>query len=73
LHLRNPVTETMEKLGYGKDYQYAHDFPDGIAPMSCLPENLRDREYYQPTERGWEGKIRERLKEIRKKIREAKG
>lgn len=73
LHLRNPVTETMEKLGYGKGYQYAHDFPDGIAPMSCLPENLRDREYYQPTERGWEGKIRERLKEIRKKIREAKG
>lgn len=72
LHLRNPVTETMEKLGYGKGYQYAHDFPDGIAPMSCLPENLRDREYYQPTERGWEGKIRERLKEIRKKIREAK-
>lgn len=73
LHLRNPVTETMEKLGYGKGYQYAHDFPEGIAPMSCLPENLRDREYYQPTERGWEGKIRERLREIREKIRGEKG
>lgn len=69
LHLRNPVTETMEKLGYGKGYQYAHDLPDGIALMPCLPENLRGREYYHPTERGWEGKIRERLKEIRAKIR----
>lgn len=73
LHLRNPVTETMEKLGYGKGYQYAHDFPEGIAPMSCLPENLRDREYYQPTERGWEGKIQKRLREIREKIRGEKG
>ncbi|MBC7221961.1 replication-associated recombination protein A [Candidatus Bipolaricaulota bacterium] len=73
LHLRNPVTETMEKLGYGKGYQYAHDFPEGIAPMSCLPENLRDREYYQPTERGWEGKIQKRLREIREKIRREKG
>ncbi len=73
LHLRNPVTETMEKLGYGKGYQYAHDFPEGIAPMSCLPENLQGREYYQPTDRGWEGKIRERLREIREKIRKEKG
>ncbi|MGC8963151.1 MAG: replication-associated recombination protein A [Candidatus Bipolaricaulaceae bacterium] len=73
LHLRNPVTETMEKLGYGKGYQYAHDFPEGIAPMSCLPEHLRGREYYNPTERGWEGKIRERLREIREKIRGEKG
>ncbi len=73
LHLRNPVTETMEKLGYGKGYQYAHDLPEGIAPMSCLPENLRGREYYNPTERGWEGKIREKLREIREKIRGEKG
>jgi len=69
LHLRNPVTETMEKLGYGKGYQYAHDLPEGIAAMPGLPPNLQGREYYQPTERGWEGKIRERLKEIRAKIR----
>lgn len=69
LHLRNPVTETMEKLGYGKGYQYAHDLPEGIAPMPCLPENLRGREYYHPTDRGWEGRIRERLREIRAKIR----
>jgi len=69
LHLRNPVTETMEKLGYGKGYQYAHDLPEGIATMPCLPPNLQGREYFQPTERGWEGKIREKLKEIRAKIR----
>jgi len=69
LHLRNPVTETMEKLGYGKGYQYAHDLPEGIAAMPCLPPNIQGREYFQPTERGWEGKIRERLKEIRAKIR----
>lgn len=73
MHLRNPVTETMEKLGYGRGYKYAHDFPEGIAPMSCLPENLRDREYYHPTDRGWEGKIRDRLREIREKIRGEKG
>ncbi|MCS7240365.1 MAG: replication-associated recombination protein A [Candidatus Bipolaricaulota bacterium] len=69
LHLRNPVTKTMEELGYGRGYQYAHDLPEGIAPMPCLPENLHGREYFHPTERGWEGKIRERLAEIRAKIR----
>jgi len=69
LHLRNPVTETMEKLGYGKGYQYAHDLPGGIATMPCLPPNLQGREYFQPTERGWEGRIRGKLKEIRAKIR----
>lgn len=72
LHLRNPVTETMGNLGYGKGYQYAHDLPEGIAAMPCLPENLRDREYFQPTARGWEGKMRERLREIRQRIRGGK-
>lgn len=69
LHLRNPVTETMDQLGYGTGYQYAHDLPEKIAAMPCLPPNLQGREYYQPTDQGWEGKIRERLKEIRAKIR----
>lgn len=73
LHLRNPVTETMKKLGYGQGYQYAHDLPEGIAPMPCLPENLQGREYFQPTARGWEGKMREKLREIREKIRGEKG
>lgn len=69
LPLRNPVTETMEKLGYGKGYEYAHDLPEGIAAMPCLPPNLQGREYYRPMERGWEEKMRERLREIRAKIR----
>lgn len=69
LHLRNPVTDLMRDVGYGQGYQYAHDLPEGVAPMPCLPENLRGREYFQPSERGWEGKIRERLAEIRARIR----
>lgn len=72
LHLRNPATEILENLGYGKGYQYAHDLPEGIAAMPCLPDNLRGREYFQPTARGWEGKIRERLREIRERIRGGK-
>ncbi len=69
LHLRNPVTEVMRELGYGRGYQYAHDLPEGVAPMPCLPPGLQGREYFQPTERGWEGWMRERLRELRARIR----
>ncbi|MCX7843766.1 MAG: replication-associated recombination protein A [Candidatus Bipolaricaulota bacterium] len=69
LHLRNPVTEAMRALGYGQGYQYAHDLPEGVAAMPCLPPSLQGREYFRPTERGWEGRMRERLKELRAKIR----
>ncbi|MCR4392403.1 MAG: replication-associated recombination protein A [Candidatus Acetothermia bacterium] len=69
LHLRNPVTDTMKDLGYGKGYRYAHDLPEGVAPMPCLPEGLRDRVYYRPKPVGWEGKLRERLAAIRARIR----
>ena len=69
LHLRNPVTEAMRELGYGKGYQYAHDLREGVAPMECLPPGLFGREYYRPKESGWEARVRERLRELRRLIR----
>ena len=51
----------MKQLDYGKDYQYAHDEPDAVADMDCLPESLRGKAYYQPTERGFEKEIKRRL------------
>ena len=56
----------MKGLGYGKDYQYAHDTEDKVADMQCLPDNLRDRVYYRPTNEGVEKRIRERLEEIKR-------
>ncbi len=65
LHLRNPVTNLMKGQGYGRGYQYAHDAPDKITDMECLPESLRGRHYYHPTGEGREARFRERLEEIR--------
>jgi putative ATPase len=72
LHLRNAPTRLMKQLEYGKGYRYAHDEDDAIADMECLPENLRGRRFYQPTERGFEKEIKRRLdgwKEIKAKQR----
>src|SRR5271165_2681932 len=66
LHLRNAPTGLMKGLGYGKDYQYAHDLAGKVAKMQCLPDNLRDSVYYRPTGEGIEKRIRERMEEIRK-------
>ncbi|HLZ43013.1 MAG TPA: replication-associated recombination protein A [Candidatus Sulfotelmatobacter sp.] len=66
LHLRNAPTGLMKGLGYGRGYQYAHDLESKVADMQCLPDNLRDRVYYQPTNEGIEKRIRERLEEIKK-------
>ena len=71
LHLRNAPTALMKGLGYGKDYEYAHDAEGKIAGMQCLPDSLRNRVYYHPTNEGVEKRIRERLEEIRK-IRQTK-
>ncbi|MBU1050809.1 replication-associated recombination protein A [Candidatus Bipolaricaulota bacterium] len=62
LHLRNAPTRMMKELGYGQGYQYAHDLPDQVARMDCLPEALRGRTYYHPKDAGVEAKIAERLK-----------
>jgi putative ATPase len=66
LHLRNAPTGLMKGIGYGKGYQYAHDLESKVADMQCLPDNLRHREYYVPTNEGIEKRIRERLAEIRR-------
>src|SRR6516162_2572706 len=66
LHLRNAPTGLMKGLGYGKGYQYAHDLDEKVADMQCLPDNLRHRIYYEPTNEGVEKRIAERLEEIRK-------
>ena len=57
----------MKHLGYGKGYQYAHNVESKVADMQCLPDNLKDRVYYQPTHEGKEKQIRQRLEEIRSK------
>jgi putative ATPase len=66
LHLRNAPTKLMKDVGYGKDYQYAHDTENKVADMQCLPDSLRDRRYYQPTNEGIEKRIRERMEEIKR-------
>ena len=66
LHLRNAVTGLMKNIGYGKGYKYAHDFEDKLTDMSCLPDNLSSRVYYQPTDQGFEARLRARMEEIRK-------
>jgi putative ATPase len=63
LHLRNAVTGLTRNMGYGKDYQYAHDHPGHFVEQDFLPPSLKDRRYYQPTEEGSEKEIVERLKE----------
>jgi putative ATPase len=61
LHLRNAPTPLMEKLGYGKDYRYAHDFPDHVVGQEHLPDALRGKKYYSPTDSGYEKTIKDRL------------
>ena len=61
LHLRNAPTGLMKKLGYGKDYQYAHNFPDHVVKQQHLPEELKTRKYYVPSDSGYEKQIKQRL------------
>jgi putative ATPase len=64
LHLRNPVTSLMAHQGYGKGYQYAHDAPEKLTEMQCLPDNLKDRRYYHPTDQGFEKRLKEKMAAI---------
>jgi putative ATPase len=66
LHLRNAPTQLMKGLGYGDGYLYAHDSADGLAPMSCLPDSLRDTSYYEPGARGFEAELAERMSQIQR-------
>lgn len=58
LHLRNAPTSLMKDLGYGKGYKYAHDYDSGKADMRCLPQDLSEACYFEPSTRGFEGKLR---------------
>jgi putative ATPase len=76
LHLRNAPTRLMKQLDYGRDYQYAHDDPDAIAAMDCLPPTLSGKRYYRPPERGFEKEIKRRLdgwEELKSKRRNKPG
>jgi putative ATPase len=64
-HLRNAVTGSMKQWGYGAGYQHAHKFEDALPEMECLPESLAGTRFYEPTNRGAEQKIAERLEAIR--------
>lgn len=66
LMLRNAPTKLMAELNYGKGYRYAHEFEDKVTNMQCLPDNLKDREYYIPTGQGLEKNMAERLQNIKK-------
>jgi len=65
LHLRNAVTGMMKNIGYGRGYQYAHDYEEKVTAMSCLPESVANRKYYNPTDQGFEKRLRQRMEEIR--------
>lgn len=69
LHIRNAPTSLMKDLGYGKGYKYPHDFPDSHVEEEYLPENLKGRTYYRPTDNGFEAKIGKRLEKWRERKR----
>jgi putative ATPase len=73
LHIRNAPTRLMKDLGYGKDYRYAHDEADAFAAgETYLPEGMPEVSWYRPSERGLEGRIREKLEELRRRNAEAR-
>ncbi len=67
--IRNAPTELMKREGYGEGYRYAHDEPDGVADLECLPERLRGWTFYEPGGRGMEKQLAERLQQLRKRNR----
>ena len=73
MHIRNAPTKLMKRLGYGKGYKYAHDFPEGIAEQEHLPAELKGRIYYKPTNRGYERTVAERLDRWRRILAKRRG
>ena len=65
LVIRNAENSLMKDIGYGKGYQYAHDYKDKLTTMQCLPDSLKDKTYYHPTEQGVEGRFKQRLEYIK--------
>ena len=66
LHLKDTHYKGSEKLGHGKDYKYPHDYPFNYIPQDYLPEGFKDKEYYKPSENGFEQGIKERLAKLKK-------
>jgi putative ATPase len=66
MQLRNAPTRAMQEWGYGKGYEHAHTNPEALTAMECLPDWLRGMRFYEPSGRGVEQKIRERLEAIRR-------
>ena len=66
LHLRNAPTKLMKELDYGKGYRYAHNEEGRVADMDCLPDSLKGRSYYKPTQEGREKLLAQRMEEIRR-------
>jgi putative ATPase len=60
-----------KQLGRGVGYEYPHSLPEGVSDQSLMPEGMEDRRYYEPTERGFEAKLRERLVSVRRKQRKS--
>ena len=65
MQIRNAPTALMKELGYGKGYEYAHDTEEKLTHMQCMPDGLKDRTYYHPTDEGEEKDTKMRLKEIK--------
>jgi putative ATPase len=65
LHIRNAPTPLMKKLGYGEHYRYPHDYEGALIEQDYLPDALRDRRYYEPSDRGYEARIGDYLKRVR--------
>ncbi|HTD43328.1 MAG TPA: hypothetical protein VK687_04070, partial [Bryobacteraceae bacterium] len=72
MQLRNAPTRPMKEWGYGAGYQHAHQFEDALSTMDCLPESLQGTIFYEPTNRGLEQRIQERLEKIRARRRASK-
>lgn len=64
MHIRNAPTKLMQELGYGKDYEYSHNYPYHMTDMQCLPDALVHKQYYVPSDQGSEIKVRKRLEQI---------
>jgi putative ATPase len=75
LHIRNAVTPLMKEIGYGQDYQYAHDHPASTTDMETFPDRLKGRKYYHPGHLGFEREIKKRIdwwEALKEKIRKEK-
>ena len=65
LHIRNAPTRLMKELDYGKGYEYSHDYEEKMTAMSCLPDSMLGRQYYEPTDQGSEADFKKRYEYIK--------